>query len=120
MKTYSCPILNREIIEKYAGAMHELAFDIGRKLAKSIGLESDTFEGYWPCQFRMNKYNFTPQSVGSTAVTLHTDPAFLTILQDDENVGGLELMNKSGDFVPVNPWPGTLLFNLGDIGKVWE
>ncbi|MFS8007627.1 putative flavanone 3-dioxygenase [Helianthus anomalus] len=49
---------------------------------------------------------------------MHTDSGFLTILQDDEGVGGLEVMNKSGDFVPVDPWPGTLLVNLGDMATV--
>ncbi|EXB81619.1 Gibberellin 3-beta-dioxygenase 4 [Morus notabilis] len=109
----------REIIEKYAGAVHELAMDIGRKLAKSIGLDSDLFKG-WPCQFRINKYNFTPKSIGSSGVQIHTDSGFLTILQDDENVGGLEVMDKNGEFLAVDPWPGSLLLNLGDVAKAWS
>ncbi|PON70908.1 Oxoglutarate/iron-dependent dioxygenase [Trema orientale] len=109
----------REIIEKYARAVHEMAMDIGRKLAKSIGLKSDLFKG-WTCQFRINKYNFTPQSVGSPGVQIHTDSGFLTILQEDEYVGGLEVMNKNGEFVAVDPWPGTLLLNLGDVAKAWS
>ncbi|PON53394.1 Oxoglutarate/iron-dependent dioxygenase [Parasponia andersonii] len=109
----------REIIEKYARAVHEMAMDIGRKLAKSIGLKSDLFKG-WTCQFRINKYNFTTQSVGSSGVQIHTDSGFLTILQEDEYVGGLEVMNKNGEFVAVDPWPGTLLLNLGDVAKAWS
>jgi isopenicillin N synthase-like dioxygenase len=110
-------LLGREIIETYAQAIHELAIDLGRKLAKSVGLVSDLFKG-WPCQFRINKYNFTPETVGSSGVQIHTDSGFLTILQDDENVGGLEVMDKSGAFVSVDPCPGTLLVNLGDVAKV--
>lgn len=109
----------REIIEMYAEAIHELAIDLGRMLAKSMGLDSDLFKG-WPCQFRINKYNFTPESVGSSGVQIHTDSGFLTILQDDENVGGLEVMDKSGTFISVDPCPGTLLVNLGDIAKAWS
>ncbi|XP_065872716.1 2-oxoglutarate-dependent dioxygenase DAO-like isoform X2 [Euphorbia lathyris] len=45
---------------------------------------------------------------------MHTDSGFLTIFQDDENFGGLEVMDKSGEFVAVNPQDGTLLVNLGD------
>lgn len=107
----------RETIEMYAEAIHELAIDLGRMLAKSMGLASDLFKG-WPCQFRINKYNFTPETVGSSGVQIHTDSGFLTILQDDENVGGLEVMDKSGAFVSVDPWVGTLLVNLGDVAKV--
>ncbi|XP_062025286.1 2-oxoglutarate-dependent dioxygenase DAO-like [Rosa rugosa] len=109
----------REVIEKYAGAVYEQMVDIGHKLAESLGLWSDFLKG-WACQFRINKYNFTPESVGSSGVQIHTDAGFLTILQDDENVGGLEVMDKSGAFVPVDPYPGTLIVNLGDTAKAWS
>ncbi|KAM1047442.1 hypothetical protein ACFX2C_026798 [Malus domestica] len=110
----------REVIEKYAQAVYEQIADIGKRLAESLGLaDSDYLKG-WPCQFRINKYNFTPESVGSSGVQLHTDSGFLTILQDDEDVGGLEVMDKSGAFVAVDPCPGTLLVNLGDVAKAWS
>ncbi|PRQ47152.1 putative gibberellin 3-beta-dioxygenase [Rosa chinensis] len=109
----------REVIEKYAGAIYEQIVDIGHKLAESLGLKTGFLNG-WPCQFRINKYNFTPESVGSCGVQMHTDSSFLTILQDDENVGGLEVMSKSGAFIPVDPCPGTLVVNLGDIAKAWS
>ncbi|XP_062105250.1 2-oxoglutarate-dependent dioxygenase DAO-like [Humulus lupulus] len=109
----------RDVIEKYAKGVHEMAMDMGRKLAKSLGVKSDLFKG-WTCQFRINKYNFNPQSVGSSGVQLHTDSGFLTVLQEDENVGGLEVMNKNGEFVAVEPCPGTLLLNLGDVARAWS
>lgn len=109
----------RETIVVYAKAINELCMDIARKLSQSMGLRSDLFEK-WTCQFRINKYNFTPETVGSPGVQIHTDSGFLTILQDDENVGGLEVMNKSGVFVPVDPAPGTLVINLGDIAAAWS
>lgn len=109
----------REIIEKYARAIQELAVDLAHKLADSMGLMDSVFQD-WPCQFRINKYNFAPECVGSPGVQLHTDSGFLTILQDDENVGGLEVMDRSGAFVAVDPLPGTLLVNLGDIATIWS
>lgn len=104
---------------RYAEAVHELFVEILRKLVEGLGVKSEStgFEN-WPCQFRINKYNFTPQSVGSPGVQIHTDSGFLTILQDDEGVGGLEVMDKSGNFIAVDPWPGTLLVNLGDMATV--
>lgn len=107
----------REVIEEYAQAIHELIMDIAAKLAESMGLDSEVFVE-WPCQFRINKYNFTLETVGSSGVQIHTDSGFLTILQDDENVGGLEVMDSSGSFIPVDPWTGTLLVNLGDMATV--
>ncbi|GAV74328.1 2OG-FeII_Oxy domain-containing protein/DIOX_N domain-containing protein [Cephalotus follicularis] len=110
----------REVIGRYAQATYDLAMDIGRKLAKCLGLiSSDAFEG-WACQFRINKYNFTPETVGSLGVQIHTDSGFITVLQEDENVGGLEVMDKSGTYVAVHPSPGTLLVNLGDMATLWS
>lgn len=82
-----------------------------------MGLTGYSFEG-WPCQFRINKYTFTPETIGSSGVQIHTDSGFLTILQDDENLGGLEVMDESGVFVAVDPSPGTLVVNLGDAAVV--
>lgn len=108
----------RDTILRYSQAVHDLAMELGSKIAESMGLGRDLFKG-WPCQFRINKYGFTPESVGSSGVQIHTDSGFLTILQDDENVGGLEVMDKkSGEFVSVDPMPGALLVNLGDIATV--
>ncbi|XVF81677.1 hypothetical protein PTKIN_Ptkin15bG0174500 [Pterospermum kingtungense] len=109
----------RETIMKYAKAIHEMIMDIGGKIAESMGLVGDYCKE-WPCQFRINKYNFTPETVGTTGVQIHTDSGFLTILQDDENVGGLEVMDRSREFVAVDPLPGSLLVNLGDMAAVWS
>ncbi|KAK1410611.1 hypothetical protein QVD17_37148 [Tagetes erecta] len=110
----------RETIIRYIEAVYELFMDIAKKLAEGLGVKSENigFEN-WPCQFRLNKYHFTsPQSVGSSGITTHTDSGFLTIVQDDDDVNGLEVMTKSGDFIPVDPWPDTLVVNMGDMATV--
>ncbi|KAJ4964743.1 hypothetical protein NE237_016592 [Protea cynaroides] len=109
----------RETILLYSRAISDLGMEIGRKIAGGMGLDCD-FMKEWPCQFRINRYNFTPDTVGSSGVCMHTDSGFLTILQDDENVGGLEVMDKTGAFVIVEPMPGTLLANLGDMSTLWS
>nr|XP_043634909.1 2-oxoglutarate-dependent dioxygenase DAO-like [Erigeron canadensis] len=114
-------IHQREIIVTYAEAVHKLFVAVVEKLAEGLSVKSEIF-GFekWPCQFRINKYHFTPESVGSHGVHTHTDSGFLTVLQDDECVGGLEVMAKSGEFIAVDPWPGTLFVNLGDVATVWS
>ncbi|PSR84636.1 2-oxoglutarate-dependent dioxygenase [Actinidia chinensis var. chinensis] len=110
----------RETILNYSEAVHELAMDIGGKIAESMGLSRDLFNE-WVCQFRINKYSFTRETVGLPGVQIHTDNGLLTILQDDENVGGLEVMDKTtGVYVPVDPMPGSFLVNLGDLATVWS
>ncbi|KAL5980134.1 hypothetical protein ACLOJK_036601 [Asimina triloba] len=108
-----------ETITSYATAIHELAIEMGRKIAESMSLCCDLFKG-WPCQFRINKYYFTKEAIGSPSVQMHTDSGFLTILQEDDCIGGLEMMDKTGSFVGIDPLPGSLLINLGDMAKAWS
>ncbi|CAF2108797.1 unnamed protein product [Brassica napus] len=110
-----------EIMVKYAKAIDGLAKDLARRLAESYGLAETNFFKGWPSQFRINKYHFQPETVGKLGVQLHTDSGFLTILQDDENVGGLEAMDhSSGTFFPISPLPNTLAINLGDMAAIWS
>ncbi|CAI9272165.1 unnamed protein product [Lactuca saligna] len=106
---------------RYCGAVHELFIGLGVKLAEGLGVKSGNirFEN-WPSRCRMNKYHFTPETVGSPGVRTHTDSGFLTIIQDDDVVGGLEVMKNSGEFIAVDPLPGTLFVNLGDMATVWS
>ncbi|XP_076890137.1 2-oxoglutarate-dependent dioxygenase DAO-like [Bidens hawaiensis] len=110
----------RDTIMRYTKAVHELFLSIGNKLLEGLGVKRENagLEN-WPCRFRINKYLFTSEHIGTPGVHLHTDSGFLTILQDD-GVGGLEVMNKSGEFIPSDPWPDTVLGNLGDMAKVWS
>ncbi|XP_054790737.1 2-oxoglutarate-dependent dioxygenase DAO-like [Prosopis cineraria] len=111
-----------KVIEAYGKAIHELLIDVSVKMTESLGLEEgDGYFKEWASQFRINKYSFTPETIGSSGVRIHTDSSFLTILQDDEHVGGLQVMNnKSGSFVDVPPCPGSLFAILGDIAHVWS
>uniref|UniRef100_A0A0D9W677 2-oxoglutarate-dependent dioxygenase DAO n=1 Tax=Leersia perrieri TaxID=77586 RepID=A0A0D9W677_9ORYZ len=112
----------RETVKAYAERMHKLIVDIAGKVAASLGLHDGgvTFQD-WPCQFRMNRYNYTEESVGSSGVQIHTDSGFLTVLQEDECVGGLEVLYPAaGEFVPVDPLPGSFVVNIGDVGTAWS
>lgn len=110
----------RETVKSYAEAMHELIVDVAGKVAASLGLEGHPFQD-WPCQFRINRYNYTEDTVGSSGVQIHTDSGFLTVLQEDDCVGGLEVLDPTtGEFVRVDPVPGSFLVNIGDVGTAWS
>ncbi|KAL1207722.1 2-oxoglutarate-dependent dioxygenase DAO [Cardamine amara subsp. amara] len=111
----------RDIMLKYAKATDGLARDLSRRLAESYGVVDTHFYRGWPSQFRINKYHFNTETIGKSGVILHTDPGFLTILQGDEDVRGLEAMDKtSGSFFPINTLPSTFLVNLGDMATIWS
>jgi len=53
--------------------------------------------------------------IGSGA---HTDHGIITILWQD-NSGGLEVMGRDGDWLPVPPIPGSYVINVGELMKRW-
>jgi len=55
---------------------------------------------------------------GSMGVHHHTDAGALTLLLQDD-VAGLQIY-LDGRWVPVDPVPGTLVVNIGDIAQVWS
>ncbi|KAJ8623541.1 hypothetical protein MRB53_032070 [Persea americana] len=109
----------RETIKTYAHEVHNLAMDIGHKIAQGLGVEKDLCRE-WPIQFKINKYSFTKKTVGSPGTQLHTDSGFLTVLQEDECVRGFQVMDKSSRLISVDPIPGSFLVNLGDVAKAWS
>ncbi|CAH8391544.1 unnamed protein product [Eruca vesicaria subsp. sativa] len=111
----------RKIMVNYGKAMDGLAKDLARRLAKSYEVADNDICKEWPCQFRISKYHFKPETVGKNGLILHTDPGFLTIVHGDDDVGGLEAMDpSSGTFFPINTSPNTLTVNLGDMAKIWS
>ncbi|KAG8378669.1 hypothetical protein BUALT_Bualt07G0009300 [Buddleja alternifolia] len=109
----------REIIIRYNRAVYELSMDIGHKLGGGLGLTDVSFEK-WPSNLRVNKYAFTPENIGSDGLRSHTDNSLLTILHEDEKFGGLEVMQRSGKLVQVEPCPRTMIVFLGDLAQVWS
>ncbi|KZV24174.1 adventitious rooting related oxygenase family protein [Dorcoceras hygrometricum] len=110
----------RDIIIKYTSAIHDLAKLLGSKLMEGLGLNGEEFqEGI--SQFKLNKYNYGPETVGLQGAVMHSDAGFFTILHDDDNVNGLEAVHKiTGELISVDHVPGTLVINVGDAGKVWS
>ncbi|XP_061359751.1 2-oxoglutarate-dependent dioxygenase DAO-like [Gastrolobium bilobum] len=113
------PSHHRHITEAYGKAIHGLTSIISQKMAESVSIVGADFED-WPFIFRIIKYNFTQETLGSLGALLHSDIGFITLLQDDENVGGLELMDDSDSFMAIPPKPGSFLCIIGDVAHVWS
>ncbi|TKY50306.1 2-oxoglutarate-dependent dioxygenase DAO [Spatholobus suberectus] len=110
---------HRQIIEAYGHAIHDLASSVSQKMAESLGIKDIDFKD-WPFIFRFMKYTFTPEAIGSLGIPLHSDTGFITVAQDDETVGGIELMDDSNSFKAILPIPGSFLCIIGDIGHAWS
>ncbi|CAA7391145.1 unnamed protein product [Spirodela intermedia] len=111
----------REAMERFAGAISELAATIAGVLAGNLG-----HRGKLPaescskasCFLRLNRYPRCPFSQEAFGLVPHTDSDFITVLHQDQ-VGGLQLM-KDSNWVAVRPNPDALIVNIGDLFQAWS
>lgn len=98
------------------------AFDrMGRKLLEAIaaylGLEQHWFDnsvGEGNSVLRVIHYPPLKAGATGTRAGAHEDINVITLLLGAEE-GGLELLDRSGRWLPINPPPGTLVCNVGDM-----
>ncbi len=56
--------------------------------------------------------------LGSAALGPHTDPGVITLALQD-SIGGLQCRTQDAEWADVEPQPGTIVVNLGDVMQVW-
>ncbi|MGB1109594.1 MAG: isopenicillin N synthase family dioxygenase [Gammaproteobacteria bacterium] len=103
----------------YHAAMVRLAVKMVEGIALSLGLPADYFAERQRNPITVQRLlHYPPQSgqisVDELGIGAHTDYGFLTILHQDDN-GGLQVMNRVGEWVNAPPVPGTFVVNIGDL-----
>ena len=109
----------RETLLGYFGACTDLALGIHRAFAFDLGLPLDFFADKFTrsmSTLRMLHYPTTPP--GDIGAGEHTDYGNITLLATDE-VGGLEVKTRSGDWLVAPPMPGAFVVNIGDCLMRW-
>jgi isopenicillin N synthase-like dioxygenase len=112
----------RATIEHYVDEMTMLARKMVGAIAVSLGLPADDLDNYFaePTTFvRLLHYPTQPKEEGLFGSAPHTDYGFITLLAQDD-VGGLEVKNKAGEWVPAPPVPDSFVMNVGDILARWS
>ena len=95
-----------------------------RAVARSLGAPEGFFADKYdkPLQRTQCVY-YPPHPTDSTlevfGVAPHTDYGCITLLWQDE-IGGLEVQTRSGEWVSAPPVPGTLVLNIGDLLARWS
>jgi len=116
----------KQFLQESYEILHKAALEILRLTALGLGIAEDSFESMFadkPCTtFRIMHYppwaGEPPASArledGRVIITPeHTDTNFLTLLTRF-HYGGLELQTADGQWVEVDPRPGSLVMNIGD------
>lgn len=109
----------RQAIYDYHEAMKTLATQILRGVALSLDLAPEFFEARMHNPISIQRLlHYPPQSgwidEGTIGIGAHTDYGNLTILAQDD-VGGLQVMNRDGQWIDGTPIPGTFVINIGDL-----
>ena len=113
----------KHVLEAYHREVRRVAFHISRLIAKSLDMPFEFFDGNFDNQrasLRLLKYppmpkDAKPNQLGAGA---HTDFGWITVVAQDSN-GGLEVETASGDWIRVDPIPGSFVVNLGDLVPEW-
>ncbi|XP_050226970.1 jasmonate-induced oxygenase 2-like [Mercurialis annua] len=116
------PLQLREICEEYGKEMERLAYKLMELIALSLGLEANRFHGFFKDEttfIRLNHYPPCPVPDLALGVGRHKDAGALTVLAQDD-VGGLEVKKRSGEWIWVKPTPDSYIINVGDIIQVWS
>lgn len=115
-----------EVVQEYGEKMSELSRKIIEILVRSLG---DGFKKkYHESEFRnchgymrINNYS-APEEDDDDDVEglgMHTDMSCVTIVYQDD-IGGLQVRSREGQWMDIRPCEGTLVVNIGDMLQAWS
>ncbi|KAM0552629.1 hypothetical protein ACHAPJ_007726 [Fusarium lateritium] len=110
----------RPIVERYIAELTNLGTRFLTLVAQALSLPSETFFSYLSDQHRLKLVHY-PSSTGSTqGVGPHKDSSgwWTFLLQASPDVGGLQVLNKSGAWIDAPAIPGTFVVNIGQAFEV--
>ncbi|GAB1216562.1 hypothetical protein ATERTT37_005778 [Aspergillus terreus] len=109
----------RHTLETYLGAVAPLADEFQILIAEALSLHPEALQQFFdvPSRHKMKLIKYPPPPASSTAQTQgvgpHKDSEFLTFLLQATPHPGLEVQNKSGEWIPAPPMDGSLVVNIG-------
>ncbi|KAK6155502.1 hypothetical protein DH2020_009750 [Rehmannia glutinosa] len=108
--------LGVEIVSKYCSEIRQLGLRLQEAISESLGLDKDYINkslGEQGQHMAINYYPPCPEPELTYGLPAHTDPNTLTILLQDMQVTGLQLL-KDGKWLAVKPFPNAFVVNIGD------
>ncbi|KAJ0101942.1 hypothetical protein Patl1_05559 [Pistacia atlantica] len=112
----SNPSSFKEIVSNYCKEVRELGLRLEELISESLGLEKEYIKkvlGEQGQHMAVNYYPPCPEPELTYGLPGHTDPNALTILLQDLQVTGLQVL-KDGKWLAVKPHPNAFVINIGD------
>ncbi|MEM8647002.1 MAG: 2OG-Fe(II) oxygenase family protein [Pseudomonadota bacterium] len=107
----------------YFDAVERLSKALQRGFAMALGVGEHGLDAYFQDPMSMLKLNHyppqdAPESVKHIGVVPHSDSGAFTVLWQDEG-DGLEIQNKSGEWIGAPSIPDTFVINIGNVMQIW-
>lgn len=114
----------RPRLEALYGAMFGLGQELLGAMALHLDARSDFFESALVDTYSHLRINHYPpheqvSHVAEEGVFAHEDESLVTLLLQDEN-SGLEVMGRTGTWLPVVPDPDAVVVNVGKMLRHWS
>lgn len=115
-------ILCSNVMEAYQREMKGLSEKIIGLVLGSLGLTHEDMKWVEPrngfrqpqALLQLNSYPICPDPNNAMGLAPHTDSSLITLLYQS-NTGGLQVLVETLGWVPVNPIPGAIVVNVGDL-----
>jgi len=112
----------RSALETYYNETFKLGMKVLEGFALHFGKPEDFFTRHFTkpvADMVINHYlGAAGLHISDQASGPHTDHGIVTILWQD-SLGGLEVMGKDGEYMPVPPLRGSYVINIGELMKRW-
>lgn len=113
----------RKTMLAYQTAMEDLTRALEQGFAQALGLAADGLSAYFERPMTMLKLNHYPPQENPVhesyiGVVPHSDSGAFTILWQDDG-DGLEIQNRSGEWIAAPSIPDTFVINIGNIMQIW-
>lgn len=114
----------KEAYLAYYREMEVLARRIMSLFAIGLELPSDWFDDYLADHMtNLTSNYYPPQNIsalkGQLRKGVHSDWGALTILYQDSDIGGLQVLDRAQNWLTVPAIPGTFVINIGDMMARW-
>jgi len=118
------PAALRDLYEAYFRAMGGLAAELMAMFALALDLPEDFFADKIDrhiSRLRVRNYPapLVPPKPGQLRAGAHADYGSLTILRAEDKPGGLQVLNRAGDWVDVPIAPDSYVVNIGELMARW-
>ncbi|KAL6519922.1 hypothetical protein OROMI_032816 [Orobanche minor] len=107
----------RESTLEYSKHVEKLGNIVLGLLSEALGLERDHLKNM-ECskghRIHCHYYPACPEPHLTIGTAKHSDPGFITVLVQSQNISALQVLYK-GQWVDIQPTPGGLVINIGDL-----